>query len=118
MHSNITTKNIMDKQLKDCRPEWAEITSSQMIGKPPIRFVPKVTEYDNDDHTNSFSLSLNLNSVPDTITKKRKLELGEEEGAKEPEEKESAPATADSTIRQTIRKLCTGDAETYIRWHK
>ena len=108
----------MDKQLKDCCPEWAEISSSKMIGKPPIRFVPKVTEYDNDDPTNSFSLYLNLNSVPDSIVKKRKLELGEEEGAKEPEEKESAPATAGSTIRQTIKKLCTGDAEAYIRWHK
>ena len=59
----------MDKQLKDCRPEWAEITSSKMIFKPPIRFVPKVTEYDNDDPTNSFSLSLNLISVPGMIQK-------------------------------------------------
>ena len=73
----------MDKQLRDCRPEWAEIKGSRMIGQPPIRFVPSKTEYDNESPSNSFSLYLNLNSNPEVTLKKRKLESGEEITEKE-----------------------------------
>ena len=90
----------MDKQLKGCRPEWTEIISSKMNGKQPIRFVPKVTEYDNDHPANSFSLSLNLNSIPDVIQKKRNLKLGEEGSDREPAEKEW---TTDGTIHQVLK---------------
>ena len=73
----------MDKQLKDCRPECAEISSSKMIGKPPIRFVPKITDYDNDNSTNSFPMYLNLNSSSEITLKKRKLERAKEFTEKE-----------------------------------
>ena len=100
----------MDKQLRDCRPEWAEIKGSRMIGQPPIRFVPSKTEYDNESPSNSFSLYLNLNSNPEVTLKKRKLESGEEITEKE--------VTKEGQVCQTIKKLCTGDAEAYIKWHK
>ena len=100
----------MDKQLKDCRPEWAEIKGSKMVGQPPIRFVPKATEYDEDCPSNSFSLYLNLNSTPEVTLKKRKLESGEEVTEKE--------YSKEGQVCQSVKKLCTGDAESYIKWHK
>ena len=95
----------MDKQLRDCRPEWADTKGYKMIGQPPIRFVPTKTEYDNDSPSNSFSLYLNLNSTPEVTVKKRKLESREEITEKE------------SQVCQSVKKLCTGDAEAYIKWH-
>ena len=55
----------MDKQLKDYNPKWAEKTGSEIIGHPQIRFVPKTTEYDNDDLANTFSMYLNIDSSPE-----------------------------------------------------
>ena len=101
----------MDKQLKNCNSKWAEKTGSKMIGQPPIRFIPKETEYDNDDSTNTFSLYLNISSsTPEVTVKKRKLESGEEVTEKE--------VSKEGQVRQSIKKLCTGDAEAYIKWHK
>ena len=101
----------MDKQLKNCNPKWAEKTGSKMIGQPPIRFIPKETEYDNDDSTNTFSLYLNISSsTPEVTVKKRKLESGEEVTEKE--------VSKEGQVRQSIKKLCTGDAKAYIKWHK
>ena len=59
----ILLPRIIEKQLKYCYPKWAEITGSKVIGKPPIRFVPKITDYDNDNSTNSFPMYLNLNPL-------------------------------------------------------
>ena len=56
------------QEIKDLKAEWAERPVNKMIGKPPIRFVPTETEYDNPEKTNVFFISFNLDLS--TIAKK------------------------------------------------
>ena len=54
---------------------------------------------------------LNISSsTPKVTVKKRKLESGEEVTEKK--------VSKEGQVRQSIKKLCTGDAEAYIKWHK
>ena len=79
-----------------------------MIGHPPIRFVPKTTDYNLDNSTKTFSF--NLNSSPVGTVQKRELKSGDEVIEKE--------VSNQGQVRQTVKKLCTGDAEAYIKFHK
>ena len=77
-----------------------------MIEKPPIRFVPIETEYDNPEKTNVFSISLNL----DSSTTARKENSGiVEEG-------ESKKKGKDSQLWLNVIQLCSEDVEAYIKW--
>ena len=101
------TKNL---NLKDINPEWSEKRSGyRKLDEVPIRFVPVVSSYDAEpDNSNSFSLSLNLSSTPEVKITKSVNKSGEEVTEKEYKK--------DGQVKQVIKKLCSGNAEAYLKW--
>ena len=52
-------------QLSDCKPEWTETQGKRQVADASVRFIPVVSPYDNVKLTaHSFSLALNLSSIP------------------------------------------------------
>ena len=76
-----------------------------MIGKPPIRFIPTETEYDNPEKTRVFYINLNLDSS--TTAKKEKSDIVEEG--------ESKNKGKDSQLQLNVVQLCSGDVKAYIK---
>ena len=101
------TKNL---NLKDINPEWSEKRSGyRKLDEVPIRFVPVVSSYDAEpDNSYSFSLSLNLSSTPEVKITKSVNKSGEEVTEKEYKK--------DGQVKQVIKKLCSGNAEAYLKW--
>ena len=60
----------MTNEIKHIKPEWAEGPGYKMIGKPTTQILPCVTNYNNPEKTNIFSIYLNLDSS--TIATKEK----------------------------------------------
>ena len=79
-----------------------------MIGKPPFRFVPTETKYDNPEKTNLFSINLNLDYS--TTAQKEKSGIVEEG--------ESKKKGKDSQLQLKVVQLCSGDVEVYIKCSK
>ena len=100
-------KNLL---LKDINPDWAEKRSGyRKIAEVPIRFVPVVSSYDAEPtNSNSFSMSLNLSSTPEVKITKSVNKSGEEVTEKEFKKQ--------GQVKQVIKKLCSGNAEAYLKW--
>ena len=98
-------------QLSDCKPEWAERQGKRQVADVPVRFIPVVSPYDDEKSTaHSFSLSLNLSSTPEVKTTTTTNEKGEKVREKS--------YVKEGQVKQTVKKLCAGTAESYLKWKR
>ena len=94
-------------QLSDCKPEWAESQGKRQVTDVTVHFIPVVQPYDDEKSTaHSFSLSLNLSFTPDVKT----ATIANEKGEKVKEK----TYVKEGQVKQTVKKICSGTAESYI----
>ena len=98
-------------QLSDCKPEWAERQGKRQVADVPVRFIPVASPYDDEKSTaHSFSLALNLSSTPEVKTTTTTNEKGEKVKEKS--------YVKEGQVKQTVKKLCAGTAESYLKWKR
>ena len=98
-------------ELSDCKPEWAERQGKRQVAEVPVRFIPVISPYDDEKSTaHSFSLLLNLSSTPEVKTTTTTNDKGEKVKEKS--------YVKEGQVKQTVKKLCSGTVESYLRWKR